>query len=47
MPILIARDALVEGRAIAARLIADPLSADLADPLRREIIRAAAELEKP
>ena len=51
-PILIARDAIAEGRILEACQIVDQLSADLAVPLRREITRAtipaelAAELEK-
>jgi len=50
-PILVARDAIVEGRVLEAFQIVDQLSSDLAVPLRREITRAtmptelAAELE--
>ena len=43
-PILIARDALAEGRLAEARQIADQLSADLGDPLRREIALKTAEV---
>ena len=42
-PILIARDALAEGRLAEARRIADQLSPDLAEPLRREIARKTEE----
>ncbi len=39
-PILIARDAIAEGRTADALLIADQLDPDLAVPLRREVARA-------
>jgi len=51
-PILIARDALAAGRILEAFQIVDPLSSNLAVPLRREITIAtmppelAAELAK-
>ena len=43
-PILIARDALVEGRIVDAVLISNQLSHDLATPLRREIANAVGDL---
>lgn len=39
-PILIARDAIEERRFVNARTIADQLTPDLAEPLRREIVSA-------
>lgn len=45
MPILVARDALVEGRVDDAMELANQLSSDLAVPLRREITNATASPE--
>jgi hypothetical protein len=46
-PILIARDAIADGRTADALLIADQLDPDLAVPLRREVDAALLEGQKP